>query len=809
MNASWIADFFADARHGARQLLRNPLLALVCVLTLALGIGANTAIFSAVYAALLRPLPFPDPGRLVLVSEYRPGNVAKTGSPYGRYLERAAQNTVFQQTAAYWHVSGGDGVVFGASGSAERLQFSIVTNSFFRMVGAQPRIGRTFSEAEDRPANVKVFLASDALWHRLMGGDARAIGQSFLLDGEAYTLIGVLPPGFAFPSGCDLWLPIGNLVPSYGHDRRSHQFWTIGLLRPRVSLAQAQADLDTLQQRMAQDYPATDAEWRVRVTPLLDEFVGDARRMLWVLFAAVGFILLIACSNVANLLLARAAAREKEFAVRAALGASRGRLVRQAIAETLLLAGGGTLVALALAYAALRGILALSAGSIPRLEHPQVSGAVLAFSAVLAIVTTLLVGIAPGLYASRAGAALQTAQRSDTASRGSTRLQSALVISEVAITLLLLAGAGLMLRSFQQLRAVDPGFRPQELTALRLALPEAQYPKAEQRTAFLREVLRRLNTSAGIEMAAAADRLPLSGENNWGGVNIVGRPLLDAAHAPSVESRSISANYFRAMGIPLLRGREFTDAEVADRRPVAIINRAMAEQFWPGADPIGQRIASPFHPEREAREIIGVVGDVKDFALDAQSPPEMYSPYDYWTVMNAVVRSRLPQSQVADAVRRDVAALDRGVAVYDVTGLDEMVHHSVARQRFELLLLGLFASVALALAAVGIDGVLAFMVNRRRSEMGVRLALGASPRQVLWLVMRQGMRLVLMGLAAGAFAALLLMRALQALLFRVSTADPLTFAVVATLLSAIAAVACCIPARRAMRVDPMVALRSE
>ncbi|HEU5451247.1 MAG TPA: ABC transporter permease [Terriglobales bacterium] len=811
MQASWLADFVADLRHGARQLLRHPLVALVCTLTLALGIGANAAMFSALDAVLLRPLPFPHPDRLVLVSEYKPGNVAKTGSPFARYQARAAENTVFEQTAAYWHVSGGDGVVFGSSGSAERLQFSIVSNSFFAMLGVQPQMGRGFTEAEGRPGNAKVFLASDALWHRLMGGNPRAVGQSFNLDGEPYTLIGVLPPAFEFPRQCDLWLPFGSLVPSYAQERLSHQFWMLGRLRRGATLAQAQAELGTLQQRMARDYPATDGEWRVRLTPLLDEYVGDVRRMLWVLFAAVGFILLIACSNVTNLLLARAVAREKEFAVRAALGASRGRLLRQTLAETLLLAAAGTALALAFAAAGMRVIVALSAGSIPRLEDSGGSTAVFAFAIALVLATTLLVGAAPGLQASGIAftEALQAGQRGGTSSRHSSRLRSLLVISEVALTVLLLSGAGLMLRSFRQLRAVDPGFRTDQLTSVRVALPEAQYPKTEQRAAFLRELLQRLQAAPGIAMAAVVDRLPLTGENNWGGVNIVGRPLLDSGHAPSAESREISADYFRTMEIPLLRGREFTEAEVTKARPVTIINRAMAEQFWPGGDPLGQRIASPYHPERTPREIVGVVGDVKDFGLDAQSPPVMYSPYSYWTSMHVVVRSGLGEQAVVNLVRREVAAMDRGVALYDIHRLNELVHDSVARQRFELWLLAAFAGVALALAAVGIYGVLAFSVSRRTHEIGVRLALGGSPRGVLGLVVRQGMRLVAIGLAAGIVAAVLLTRTLQSLLFRVGASDPLTLACVAGLLAVVGAVACWVPARRAMQVDPMVTLRSE
>jgi putative ABC transport system permease protein len=806
-----LEDFLSDLHFGLRQLFRNPMVSAVCVLTLALGIGANAAIFSTIQAVLLRPLPFKDSNQLVLVNEYNPGNVAKTGSPYVRYQARATQNTVFEETAAYWDVSGGDGMVFGGNESAERLQFSIVTNSFFSILGVQPARGRGFTPSEALPgASAKVFLASNSLWRRQLGGDPHVLGKTFLLDGESYNLIGVLPPDFQFPGTCDIWLPIGTLGARLPEDRGSHQFWMIGRLRPGSTAAQAQAQLNGIQQQLARSYPNTDANWFVAVNPLLDEFVGSVRTSLWLLLAAVGFVLLIACTNVIILLLARAAAREKEFAIRGALGAARARIFRQSLTESLLMVCAGTTLALLFAKLSLSTIVALSANSIPRFEQPRINGPVLAFSCLLALLATLLVGIAPGLHASGISflESLQQGQRSGLATRRGTSLRSILVISEVALTLLLLSGAGLMLRSFFELRKVDPGFRAQNLLTLKIALPDALYPKTDQRAAFLRELLQGLNSAPGIQLAAATDRLPLSGEGNWGGINIIGRPMLDPAHAPSVEGRGVSANYFRALGIPLLRGREFTEDDVAAGRHVAVINHVMANQFWPGSDPIGQQIVSPYHPEN-VNEIVGVVGNVKDFALDAQSPPEMYTPYNWWNTMNLVLRGSADSASLVSAVRDQVAALDRQVPVYEVAHLEDLVTHSTARQRFELFLLALFASLALALAAVGIYGLLAFTVTRRTQEIGVRIALGAHPRNVLALVMAQGMKLVLLGLAAGIAASLSLTRLMSSLLFRVDPFDPLTLGVVTFILAAIAALACFLPARRAMRVDPMVALRTE
>jgi putative ABC transport system permease protein len=804
----WLEDFLADARFGARQLIRNPVVAVICILTLALGVGANVAIFSAVYAVLLRPLPFKDAGRLVLVNEYRAGNIGKTGSPFVRYLQRAQHNDVFDASGGYWDVSGGNEIVFGDGSIVERARFSIVTSSFFPLLGVQPALGRAFSAKENQPGTPRTFLASYKLWSERLGNSADAIGKVFRLDGEPYTLIGVLPQDFNFPISCDIWMPIGVLGEGFIQDRVSHQFWMIARLRPGASVERAQTEMDVIQNQLANAYPASDANWGVTVRPLLDDIVGDVRRSLWVLLGAVGFLLLIACTNVVNLLLARAVSREQEFAIRSSIGAGRLRLLRQLFAESLIIAASGAGVSLFLGKFVLQVLARVSEGSIPRFEHPELSVAAFAFCCGLALLATLLVGAAPGFHASRVDSAISlgSGQRSTVGSRRANSLRNLMVVSQVACTLLLLSGAGLMLRSLVQLRRIDPGFDPRHLISMKIALPDALYPRTEQRTAFLRELLNRLNAIPGIMGASATDRLPLSGERNWGAINIAGRLVLDPAHAPSVEGRSVSAGYFRTLGVRLLRGRVFSARDVAEARHVTVINQTMANQFWPGTDPIGQRISSAYHPDSSA-EVVGVVENVKEFGLGASAPPEMYSPYQWWSVMNLLIRGTGDSAGLLPTVRHHVAALDSQVPVYEVRTMDEVVNRSLARLNFEFLLLSAFAFLALLLASVGIYGLMVFMVSTRTAELGLRLALGASPSALLEMVVAQGMKLILFGTVLGVLMSITLSRVLGTLLVEVKSTDPLTLAATAMILVVVGAVAIVIPARRALHVDPLVTLR--
>ncbi len=798
-----------DIRFGLRMLRRSPGFTVIAVVTLALGIGANAAIFSIVDMVLLRPLPFRDANRLVDITEYSPGKVESAGVPYPDYLVWKQQNTVFEDTAAYFLIRASNDIVLGGPFSAERARYSTVTNSFFTILGVQPVLGHGFAASDEIAGGAKVFLASDALWHGVLGGDPHVIGKTYRLDGENYTLAGVMPARFDFPKGCGVWIPTSTLGQFGMHDRVSHPFHVLGRLRRGVNLAQAEAQIGSIQKHLGEMYPNTDADWHVRAQPLLDEVSGNVRASLFVLLGAVGFILLIACANVVNLMLARASAREQEFAIRTALGAGRMRLLRQNLTESFVIAGMSIGLAVLLAKWGLAAIVSLTSIQLPRMESFQLSVPVLAFLAAIAIFTTLLVGLAPALQATRPDpqSALRGGQRSGGTDRRTQKLRDGLVVSEVALALLLLCGAGLMLRSFVRMNRVNPGFQPGHLLTMKIALPGASYPKAEQTSVFLDRLLERVRSIPGVQDAAASTIVPLSGESDWGSFQIAGRTTEEWAHAPAADGRGISINYFRTLGIPLLRGREFTAADARNKNTL-IVNEAMAKKFWPGADPIGQRIVS-IDERSIPREIVGVVADVKSFGLDAASKPEMYTPYRGGWYMNLLLRTSQNPNGVVSAVRERVAALDKGVPVYQVATMDQMLSSSVAQPRFNLLGLVLFAALALALAAVGLYAVLSFTVGRRTHEIGIRLALGAERRQILHLIARQGMRLVAIGLALGLLASFLLTRLMASLLFGVSATDPMTFGGVAILLVLVALAACFVPARRAMRVDPMDALRHE
>ncbi|MFZ0638088.1 MAG: ABC transporter permease [Candidatus Acidiferrales bacterium] len=798
-----------DVRFALRMLRKNAGFTAVAVLTLALGIGANTAIFSIVETVLLRPLPFKDSGRLLDMTEYNPGKVDSSGVPFPDYVAWKQENSVFDETAAYFLISASNDIVLGGPSSTVRARYSTVTNSFFSILGVQPALGHGFSASDETPGGAKAFLASDALWRSVLGGDPRAIGKTYLLDGENFTLVGVMPPGFDFPKGCAIWVPTSTLGESGLHDRISHPFHVLGRLRPGTSLQQAEAQIEGVQERLAKAYPNTDADWHVRAQPLLDEVVGNVRTSLFVLLGAVGFILLIACTNVVNLMLARASAREKEFAIRAALGAGRLRLLRQNLTEGFIIVCISVTLAVALAKWGLALTVSLTSIHLPRMESFHLSGPVLAFMAAIAALTTFLVGVAPALQASRQDpqCALRDGQRTGGSSLRSRRLRNGLVVSEVALALLLLCGAGLMLRSFVQLNRVNPGFQPQHLLTMKIALPSATYSKLGQTSAFFDRLLERLQSLPGVQDAAATTNVPLSGESDWGTFQIGEHASQDWAHAPAADGQAVSVSYFRTFGIPLLRGREFTAVDAQNKNTI-IINEAMATKFWPGTDPIGQRLIS-IDGRSNPREIIGIVADVKSAGLGAQSKPEMYTPYTGAWYMNFVLRTNQDPTSLVSAVRAQVTALDKGVPVYQVATMDQLLSRSVSPERFNLFLLGLFAVLALTLAAVGIYGVLSFGVSQRTHEIGIRIALGAHPRDVLRLIVRQGMKLVLAGLAIGIVASLALTRFMSALLFDVSATDPVTFAGVAGLLLLVALAACYIPARRAMRVDPMEALHYE
>jgi predicted permease len=812
--ANWTFGAFEtlwqDLRYGARMLRRNPGFTLTAILTLALGIGANTAIFSVVYAVLLRPLPFKDPSRLVRLTEYSPGKVDEAGVPYPDYLEWKKQNTVFDEMAAYYDIDASNDIVLGAPSSAQRAGFSIVTSSFFQTLGVQPEMGRAFRDTEDQAGSGKLFVASDALWRSSFGSDPAAIGKSFVLDGENYTLAGVMPPDFQFPRGRDVWLSAGSLRVREQQDRISHPYHILGRLRPGMDIHAAQQQMDAIAQQLGRIYPATNSGWRVRAIPLIDEFVANVRPSLLVLLGAVFFIFLIACANVINIMLARASTRQYEFAVRATIGAGRSRLLRQNLTETFLIVALSVTAALLLANWGLNAVISLTGIHIPRVQTFHWNAAIFVFTAGIAAVTTILVGIVPVLQIS-SGEVLPTlreGQKSSSTSPRTQHLRNVLVISEVAIAILLLSGAGLMLKSFLALNAVDPGFNPHHLITMKIALPGTQYTKSDQTAAFLDRLLERLRALPDVKAASAISTLPLSGESNWGSFGIVGQPFPDWSQAPSADGRSVSADYFRTMDIPLLRGREFRERDAQDVFQAVIINEAMAKRFFPGVDPIGHHLANLDERPR-AREVIGIVANVKSFGLEGESKPEMYTLYHGWWYMNLVLRTSQPVANIISTVKEQVAALDKGVAVYQVATAEDLMARSVTPERFNSTMLAIFAALALALAVVGIYGLLSFGVTRRTGEIGIRMALGAQRDTILRHILSEGARLIFTGVAIGVAASFVLTRLMRSLLFGVGPTDVPTFVAACLLLIFVALVACYIPARRAMRVDPIVALRYE
>jgi putative ABC transport system permease protein len=802
-----IEDFLGDLRYGFRQLVRNPLVSAVCVLTLALGIGANAAIFSVVDAVLLRALPFKNANRLVDLTEYKAGGV-DSGASYPDFLAWKQENTSFEEMAAYFLINASNDIVLGGPFSTERERYSTVTNSFFTILGVQPALGHGFSPADELPGGEKVFLVSDAVWRGVFGGDPHALYKTYLLDGENYILIGVMPRGFDFPKGCGIWVPISTLGERGLNDRISHPYHVLGRLRHGANLSQAAAQIETIQERLAKIYPKTDADWHVRGQPLLNEIVGNVNTSLFVLLGAVGFILLIACTNVVNVMLARASARKKEFAIRSALGAGPERLMRQNLTEAFLVVCLSVVLAVAFAKWGLALTVAVTSVNLPRLESFHLSWRVLAFLAAIAVLTAMLAGLVPALQTSRFDpeGGLREGQRGGTSGRQGQRLRSALIVSEVALALLLLCGAGLMLSSFVQLIRVYPGFEAEHLLTMKIALPGGAYPKLQQTSIYLDRLLEQLQSLPGVQSVAAASTLPLSGESDWGTFLIVDGSTVDWANASAADWRGVSVDYFRTLGIPLLQGREFTQADAKNQNTV-VINEAMARKFWPGSVPIGQKILNRDYAN--PLEVIGIVGNTKGGALNAEAKPEMYTLIRGFWYTFLVVRTNQEPSKMTSAVREQVAALDRGVPVYQIATIDQLLSRSVAPQRFDLFLLVLFAALAVGLAAVGVYGVLAFSVSQRTHEIGIRLALGAHPRDVLRLIIQQAMKLVCAGIVLGMAGAVALTRLMSSLLYGVSPTDPVAFLAAALLLMTAAMIACYVPARRAMRVDPIVALRSE
>ena len=799
-----------DVLYAVRRLLRAPGFTLVAVVTLALGIGANSAIFTVVNGVLLKPLPFPESNRLVGLFHVSEGHRAVMSGPNFTDVTHAA--TSFENAAA---ITTGR-VILTGQGEPARLPEADVSASLFNVLRVKPEIGRTFNAEENTPGKTNVVILSHALWEQRFGSDPGVIGRTITLDGASKEVVGVMPRGFDYPQGRQLWLPIEYDEAFVTKQRGAWFLQTVARLKPGVTPGQAAAEVETIGRNLARQYPDANAEIGMTAYPLLESMVGDIRRAVLVLLGAVAFVLLIACTNVANLLLARAAARETEMAVRTALGAGRGRLVRQLLTESVLLAICGAALGLLLAIWGVELLVSLKPQGIPRLDNVRIDAAVILFTIAVAVVTGILFGLMPAFAATRGlSSTLKESGRGAVTTRGSTRVRGVLVVVELALAVMLLAGAGLLMRSFMKLEAVDPGFRPEQALTFELTLPDAKYAEDPARIAFFDQLMPRLASLPGVRSASAVMGLPLSGLDFIISFEVEGRPPVPPAQQPSMQVRVATPNYFSTIGVPLVRGRFFTDGDRVGTEKVVVITQAAARQFFPNEDPIGKSIKvgwgkGPGKPRAGGR-VVGIVGDMKDAGLAEANPPQIYMPLGQWPVsfMAVVVKTNVPPMSLTDAVRSEVGAVDPNLPVSNVNTLDAIVAKSISQQRFYMLLLAIFAGVALALAAIGIFGVLSYAVSQRTREIGIRMALGAQEGTVIGLIVRQAMLLVGTGVVAGTVLALVLSQTISTMLFNVTPTDPVTFALVAALLVSVALFASYLPARRATRVDPIVALRAE
>ena len=795
-----------DIRYGVRGLLKRPGFTAIALVALALGIGANTAIFSLVNAVVIRPLPFPDPDRLVWVfGNIRNGGSRASVSPPD-FLDYRSQNKTFEQFAA----SGTQPLAANLTGSGEpeRLFASAVSGNYFDTFGITPAIGRAFTLDNEKPGSDQVTVLSHAFWQKRFGGDPNIVGKTITLDSRSYQILGVMPAGVSFPQSAELWIPMNFDGDPDMKMRKAHFLRPIARLKPGVTLTQAQADTDMIAARLEQQYPDSNTGWNLRLLSLREQLVGGTRTMLFVLFGAVGFVLLIACANVANLLLVRAAARQKEIALRTALGASRLRIVRQMLTESLLLSIlGGALGAL-LAVWGVQLLVTLSADSLPPTVNVTIDPNVLAFTFVISIATGLLFGLAPAFRTAKVNLidSLKDGARG-TEGTMRNRTRSLLVVFESAIAVVLLIGAGLLVRSLFALQSVDPGFDSNHVLTVRIDLPRQKYAGEGKPAKFFEELETRISSIPGVQTVGLITELPMSGQLNDLPFTVEGRPPVTVDQAFDADFRLVNQHYFNALHIPLLRGRNFTEQEVREGKPVTLVSQQLVDTVFPNEDPMGKRLISAIGGT--AFEIIGVVGDIRHRSLQRPPFPAMYFPTLNSNRMNIVVRTQNDPLSIVGAVRQQVQALDRDQPISAVKRMSDWVDSSVTAQRYSTTLLAAFAALAMILAATGIYGVMSYTAAQRTHEIGVRMALGARRVDVLKLVVRQGMLLTLVGVILGLIGAFALTRVMQSLLFGVTAKDPFTFAAVAGLLSAVAFIACLVPALRATKVDPLVALRYE
>ena len=809
-----IETFLQDTRYAFRMLRKNPGFTAVAVLTLALGIGANTAIFSVVYAVLLKPLPYTNPEQLFTAFQANvQQGIAETGCSYLNFEEWRAQNHAFSELA---------GIVahqLTLTGRVEPtvVNTSVVTPEFFALVDVKPLAGRIFFPQDGKQGAPPVALVSEDLWRGRFGADPNIIGTSINLDQRPFTVIGIMPGAFRTPffTKQEVWIPLVQdpVFSTFMPNRGLHLLPVIGRLKPGVSVAQAQAEMDAISGRLAAEFPAENNGWTVRLVPLQKEIVGDVRTALLVLLGAVGLVLLIACANIANLLLARATSRSKEIAVRTALGAGRARIIRQLLSETAVLGLLGGAVGIALAYWGVKALSSLLPSSLPQMNPIRVDYFVLGFALLLSAIAGLAFGLVPAMFAANADIqnALREGARSGE-SRNRRRARSFLAVVEISLAMVLLMTAGLLLRSFARLTSVSPGFDAQHIVKADISLPQFQYSTPQQWAAFSEELLARIQSDPGLQDSAVVVPRPIADRNVNLPFDIVGNPPSSASASRTASFVSVSPDYFRVMGIPLLAGRFFNQHDISSAPRVSIISEAMARLYFPNQNPLGKQLTFGFPPNGEAmREIVGIVGNVRDVALGQNPGAMMYVPFaqaPFWGA-NLVVKSTLSTSSVAAAIRQEVQKMDKDIPVTDVAKMPDLIDASVAQPRFRTFLLGLFAVMALVLAATGIFGVISYSVSRRTNEIGIRVALGASRNTILSMILRETLILTLAGLAVGLPCTLAASHLVGHMLFNISANDPATLAAVAFSLAAVAALAGYIPARRAVRVDPMAALRYE
>ena len=802
-----------DLRYALRTLIRSPGYAAVALITLALGIGANTAIFSVVNAVILRPLPFPEPDRLVRVYSVNQGDLW-TASPPDLVDWRQESEAIAEMGAYYF-----SGVALGGDEGAELLSAAMVTPGLLPVLGIQPALGRGFDTEDGVPGQDQVAILSYDLWKRRFGGERDINGRSIGLDGEQYTVVGVMPEGFEYPSDRDLWLPLAFDEEDLTTQRGAHYLAVIGRLAPGATLEGAATEMEAIARRLEQEYPESNTAWGATVMGLQESLVGDLRPAFLILLGAVGLVLLIACANVANLFLARALSRERELSIRMALGGSRLRVLRAMLTESVLLGMLGGALGLLLAVWGTTSLTALAPPDIPRIGDVELDRIVLGFTLALSVLTGLIFGLIPALHASYrtdVAAQLKTGGRGLASESAGARSRSGLVVAEMALSVLLVVGAGLLIKSFWQLQRVDPGFDPEGVLAFNLLLPDARYPEPVDVRGFVADLVGEIETLPGVSSAAASFGLPMTGFSyNISLHSIDGRTLTpEEEDRLGIEIRVVTPDYFRTLGIPVIRGRGFSDSDRADAPAVAILNEAAAKLILPGEDPLGHQllVGSRFGLDRRGGgEIIGIVPTVKDVSLAEDGRPKMYLAYsqvprDYLSV---VLRTPLAPRSFVGPIRTLVSQQDPQLPVFGVREVGELVAESIGPQRFYMTLLALFAATALVLAAVGIYGVIAYSVTRRTGELGLRIALGATPREILGFIMRRGIILAGLGVAVGVAGALAATRLISGLLYGVASTDFATFALTAAFLFAVAMLASYLPARRATGIDPLTAMRTE